>query len=47
MQAHPISAYANPSLPAAFPQSGQAAECVYRSLTLVAMLLVLASLWVF
>jgi len=40
------SAYARHSSSAALPQPHHA-EAVYRGLTLVAMLLLLASLWVF
>lgn len=46
MQSPTQTACMHPSIPATLPSPRQA-ECVYRGITLVAMLLLLASLWVF
>ncbi len=46
MQSVSSSACNAPDFIADFPQR-QRAECVYRGITLAAMLLLLASLWVF
>jgi len=46
MQIPPSSACNAPEFLAEYPQR-QRAECVYRGITLAAMLLLLASLWLF
>lgn len=46
MHTPPISSCTDTPVTAGFPQPQQA-ECVYRGLTLAAMFLLLASLWLF